>query len=96
MVLISIFCAIWDLVEILFLPLLFLILGLWQQLPWQYYAITIGGYFGLLILLEIALHLIFKWAGKKYSSRFVQKAEKILARFSQDDENSLNPPTQHN
>jgi hypothetical protein len=94
--LIAVICGIWELAEILLLPVLFLILGLYLQLPWQYYAITIGGYFGLLFLLQVALHLIFKWLGKKYSSRFARKAEKLIAKISRNDENSCNPPTQDN
>ncbi len=82
MMLLSILFAIVELVEFLFFPLIFLIAGLLLQLPWQYYAITIGGYFALFILGELLLYLIFKRLEKKYSSRFAQKMEKILSKFS--------------
>ena len=82
MMLLSILFAIVELVEFLFFPLVFLIAGLLLQLPWQYYAITIGGYFALFILGELLLYLIFKRLEKKYSSRFAQKMEKILSKFS--------------
>lgn len=80
--LLGILGAIVELLEFLFFPLIFLIAGLLLQLPWQYYAITIGGYFALFILGELLLYLIFKRLEKKYSSRFVQKMEKILSKFS--------------
>ena len=80
--LVAILCFLWELVEFLLLPAFFLVIGLWQQMPWQYYAITIGGYFALFFLGQLLLHLIFKRLGKKYSSRFVQKMEKILSKFS--------------
>ena len=51
---------IWDVIGFLALPALFLIIGLMNSFPWQYYAITIGGYFALFIVLEIILHFIFK------------------------------------
>ena len=43
--LVAILCFLWELVEFLLPPAFFLVIGLWQQMPWQYYAITIGGYF---------------------------------------------------
>ena len=82
MMLLSILFAIVELVEFLFFPLVFLIAGLLLQLPWQYYAITIGGYFALFFLGQLLLHLIFKRLDKKYSSRFAQKMEKIISKFS--------------
>ena len=82
MTLFSILGAIVELVEFLFFPLIFLIAGLLLQLPWQYYAITIGGYFALFILGELLLYLIFKGLVKQYSSRFAKKMEKILSKFS--------------
>lgn len=89
----GIFGAIAEMIEILFFPIVFLIVGLLQQFPWQYYAITIGGYFAIMIVSELILHLIFKALGKKYSSRFVRKAEKVIARFSKDADH---PPAKDN
>lgn len=85
-----------ELLEFLLLPTLFLLFGLWQQMPWQYYAITIGGYFGLWLLLEIALRLIFRWVGKKYSSRFERALVRLVSKFSKDGENSADVGPEHN
>lgn len=79
--LLGILCAIIELVEVLFFPIVFLIAGLLLQLPWQYYAIFIGGYFALLLLGELILRLIFKKLDKQYSSRFAKKLEKIISKF---------------
>ena len=84
----GILCILGELLEFLLLPAVFLFLGLWQQLPWQYYAITIGGYFGLFILLEGILHCVFRMVEKKYSSRFVKKSKKLLSVFSKDGKKS--------
>ena len=82
MTLLSILFAIVDLLEVLFFPLVFLIAGLLLQLPWQYYAITIGGYFALFFLGQLLLHLILKKFDKTYSRRFTKKLETIISKFS--------------
>ena len=80
--LLGILCAIMELIEFLFIPIIFLIAGLLLQLPWSYYAIFIGGYFALFFLGELLLYLIFKKLAKQYSSRFAKKLEKIISKFS--------------
>lgn len=72
----------WDIIEFFALPLLFLIIGLINSLPWQYYAIAIGGYFVLFIILEVVLHFIFKAYDKKYTSFIEKKLEKYFNKFS--------------
>ena len=52
--------VLWDIFEFLAPPVLFLVIGLINSFPWQYYAIAIGGYFALFLILEIMLHFIFK------------------------------------
>ena len=75
----------WDIIEFLTLPALFLIIGLINSLPWQYYAIAIGGYFALFIILEIVLHFIFKALDKKYTPLIERKLEKYFNKFSKKD-----------
>ena len=75
----------WDIIEFLALPALFLIIGLINSFPWQYYAITIGGYFALFIILEIVLHFIFKALDKKYTPLIERKLEKHFNKFSKKD-----------
>lgn len=77
--------VIWDVIEFLALPVLFLIIGWINSFPWQYYAIAIGGYFALFIILEIILHFIFKALDKKYTSIIERKLEKYFNRFSKKD-----------
>lgn len=76
--------VIWDIIEFLAIPVLFLIIGLTNSFPWQYYAITIGGYFALFIVLEIILHFIFKALDKKYTPFVERKLGKYLNKFSTD------------
>ena len=73
---------IFDVIAFLALPALFLIIGLMNSFPWQYYAITIGGYFALFIVLEIILHFIFKALDKKYTPLIERKLEKYFNKFS--------------
>jgi len=73
---------IWDVIGFLALPALFLIIGLMNSFPWQYYAITIGGYFALFIVLEIILRFVFKASDKKYTPLIERKLEKYFNKFS--------------
>ena len=75
----------WDVIEFLALPALFLIIGLVNAFPWQYYVITIGGYFAFFIVLEIFLHFLFKALDKKYTPFIERKLEKYLNQFSKKD-----------
>ena len=86
-VIFSILVGIGELVEFLIVPALFVLIGVLNQLPWQYYAIFIGGYFALFLIAELVIHWIFKALDKKYASRFAAKVEKIISRFSKDAEN---------
>lgn len=70
--------VIWDIIEFLAIPALFLTIGLIKSFPWQYYAITIGGYFALFIVLEIISRFIFKALDKKYTPFIERKLEKYL------------------
>ena len=75
----------WDIIEFLALPALFVIIGLLNSFPWQYYAISIGGYFALFIILEITLHFIFKALDKKYTPLLERKLEKYFDKFSKEE-----------
>ena len=74
--------VIWDIIEFLAIPALLLIIGLIKSFPWQYYAITIGGYFALFIVLEIISHFVFKALDKKYTPFIERKLEKYSNLFS--------------
>ena len=77
--------VIWDIIEFLAIPALFLVIGLLNSFPWQYYAISIGGYFALFIILEIILHFVFKALDKKYTPLIERKLEKHFDKFSKRD-----------
>ena len=74
--------TIWDVVEFLAVPALFVGIGLYNDFPWQYYAISIGGYFAFFAIIEIAMHFIFKALDKKYTPIIERKLEKLFDRFS--------------
>lgn len=77
--------VLWDMIEFLALPVLFLIVGLVDSLPWQYYAVAIGRYFALFLVLEIVLHLVFKALDKKYTPFLARKLEKYSHKLSKKD-----------
>ena len=77
--------VIWDIIEFLALPILFIVLGLINSFSWQYYAVSIGGYFALFIIIEIVLHFIFKALDKKYTPLIERKLEKYFNKFSKKD-----------
>ena len=74
--------VVWNLIEILTIPALFLIIGLLNSFPWQYYAATIGGYFIIAIVIQIICHFIFKHFEKKYESALMRLFEKIFNKKS--------------
>ena len=73
-----------DLLEILAFPALLVLVGLLNSYHWQYYALTIGGYFVIAAVLQLTLHLIFKKLEKKYTSAL----ERLIQRLSSSKENS--------
>ena len=77
--------VIWDIIEILAIPALFLVIGLLNSFSWHYYAIAIGGYFALFIILEIILHFVFKALNKKYTPLIERKLEKHFNKFSKKE-----------
>ena len=64
--------VVWNLAEILAIPTLFLIVGLLNDFPWQYYAATIGGYFVIAIVIQIICHFVFKRLEKRYESALLK------------------------
>lgn len=56
----TIVMILWGAAEFPALPALFAVIGLLNEFPWQYYAITVGGYFGIFLLIELVVHLVFK------------------------------------
>ena len=71
-----------DIAEFLSVPALFILIGLLNSYPWQYYAISIGGYIVLFIVAEIIAHFVFKALDKKYTPLIERKLEKYLNKFS--------------
>lgn len=85
----NVFCiivTIFDIVEFLFLPVVFLFLGIWNRLPWQYYVIFIGGYFVLFAIVELLLTLIFNKLEKKYTPFLIRKFKKRWSEFDKNRE----------
>ena len=65
-------------------PLIFSTVGLIIQVSWQYYLVSIGGYYALTALWELIAYLKATDSGKKFHSPFVRRLQKVLSRFSDD------------
>lgn len=76
----TVIVAICEIAEFLFVPALFVVIGLWNAFPWPYYVITIGGYFTLFAMIELVLHLIIKAFDKKYTPIIGKKLAKYFDR----------------
>lgn len=81
-VLATILMVIWDVAEFLAVPALLVAIGISQSFPWQYYAITLGGYAALFAIAEIVAYIVFKAVDKKYTPFIERKLEKVCNRFS--------------
>lgn len=77
--------VLWDIVEFLAAPALFIVIGVLNGFPWQYYAIAIGGYVALFILIEVIAHFIFKALNKKHTPLIERKLAKFCDRFSKKE-----------
>ena len=83
-IILGIFLTLRDIVAILALPALFAVIGWLNGYPWQYYALTIGGYFVIIAILQLILHLVFKKLEKKYTSAL----ERLIQRLFPPKENT--------
>jgi hypothetical protein len=84
-VIFTIIMIIWEVIEFLAVPALFTVIGLLNSFPWQYYAISIGGYVALFIIAEIIAHLVFKALDKKYTPLIVKKFKKHFNDVSKEN-----------
>ena len=89
-----VFMIVWEILGYLILPVLFVLIGLWNKFSWQYYAVTVGGYFAILLLIDIVIRILFKLFDKKYSSAFERKLEKIFDRFFEKNDTDNHDQTE--
>ena len=81
-IILTIIMVICELAEFLAIPAILVVIGLFNDLPWQYYAISIGGYIIFWLLMEMVARFVFKLLDKKYTPRIEKQLEKILDRFA--------------
>ena len=75
----------WNIIEFLAIPALFVVIGLLNSFPWPYYTITIGGYVALFVIAELAAHFIFKALDKKYTPLIARKIQKYFDKNSNSE-----------
>ena len=80
----TIIMVIWEIVEFLAVPALFILIGILNSFPWQFYAITIGGYIALFVIAEIVVYFAAKALAKKYTPLIARKLEKICNSGSRE------------
>jgi hypothetical protein len=77
-------------------PLIFSTVGLIMEVSWQYYLISIGGYYALTAVWELIAYFLRDENGKTLHSPFMRKLNGILARFNQNAENNPKAETVEN
>jgi hypothetical protein len=65
-------------------PLIFTTVGLILQVSWQYYLVSIGGYYALTAVWELVAYLMANEGGKKLHSPFIRRVRQVKARFNAD------------
>ena len=65
-------------------PLIFVTVGLIYEVPWQYYLICIGGYYGLMVVWELLAHFLRPQSGRIFHCPFVRKLKQLRARFVEE------------
>lgn len=78
--------VLWEIAEVLAIPALFVVIGILNDMSWKFYVITIGGYFLLIILIQIICHFVFKALEKEYESFFDRLFNNISKAFSRKKE----------
>ena len=64
-IILTAFMVICDIVEFLAVPAVFVVIGVLNSYSWQYYAIAVGGYFVLLVVVQIIMHFVFHKENRK-------------------------------
>ena len=85
-----------QLVYLLIEPLIFATVGMIFQVNWQYYLVTIGGYYAFSAVWEFVVFLMSDKDSKKFHAPVVRRFKKVLARFSQNEKNVEHPPKEGN
>lgn len=85
-VIFTIVYVIWNLVEILAIPALFVVIGVLNSFSWHYYAVVLGGFFAFAIAVQIICHFVFKRFEKKYETALGRLFERIFKKKSDDRE----------
>ena len=81
-IILTVLMVIYDIAELMAVPVLLVVIGLLNSFSWKYYVISIGLYFLLLLVGELIAHLIFKAIDKKYTPILKRKLEKYFSRYS--------------
>lgn len=70
----------WDIGEFLIIPAIFVVLGIFCELPAGYYWITIGGYFAVFAILQVLMWILEKTLGKRFEALLSNKLAKHFGK----------------
>ena len=65
-------------------PLIFTTVGLILQVSWQYYLVSIGGYYALTAVWELVAYLMTTEGSIKHHAPFVRRVLQLKARFIEE------------
>ncbi len=77
-------------------PLIFTTVGLILQVSWQYYLVSIGGYYALTAVWELVAYLMANEGGKKIHAPFVRRVLQVKARFTEEPKPVAEETTEEN
>ena len=76
----TVITVIWDILEFLTIPAIFVVIGILNSFSWRYYVITMVGYVVIFALVELIAHLVSSKLDEKYTPLLVKKLEKYFGK----------------
>ena len=81
----SVIALLVDIVQLLALPVLFVVIGYLNSYSWQYYLMSVGGYFVLCILIYLVVRMVCRVFDKKFSFLTERILDEIICLISKKD-----------
>ena len=80
----TVITVIWDILEFLTIPAIFVVIGILNSFSWRYYVITMVGYVVIFALAELIAHSVSSKLDEKYTPLLVKKLEKYFGKPNND------------
>lgn len=78
--LLGVLLILWEIGEFLAIPAIFVVIGIFCEMPAAYYWITIGGYLAMFAVLQLLMWILEKTLGKRFEALLTNKLAKYFNR----------------